>query len=126
MAARWAADNGEAIRDLDPEMPKGVINRAADNWRPLAAIAVAARGRWPARVSKAATKAQAATAVGDDTSEMEMVLADIRDTFDTDKAMTVLDLFGVPQIAITSAKLVKALITQTAARGPRWARPASR
>jgi Protein of unknown function (DUF3631) len=30
-AARWAADNSEAIRGAEPQMPEGVYNREADN-----------------------------------------------------------------------------------------------
>src|SRR5262249_6102365 len=38
-AARWAADNFDKLVDPDPAVP-GVLNdRAADNWRPLLAIA---------------------------------------------------------------------------------------
>src|SRR5215470_13406241 len=36
-AARWAADNAERIGDADPDIPEGVFNREADNWRPLLA-----------------------------------------------------------------------------------------
>ncbi|MBM3566047.1 MAG: DUF3631 domain-containing protein, partial [Alphaproteobacteria bacterium] len=50
MAARWALDNFEAIRAADPVMPDGIINRAADNWRPILAIADVAGGEWPERM----------------------------------------------------------------------------
>jgi putative DNA primase/helicase len=46
--ARWAADVADRVRETDPDMPAGMFNRAADNWRPLLAIADvagAARGR---------------------------------------------------------------------------------
>jgi hypothetical protein len=111
MAARWAIDNAERIATIDPKMPKGVINREADNWRPLVAIAVTAGGRrWPVRVSKAATAAHAGTIEGDAASALEMLLVDIRDTFATDKAMKVRDMFGAEQIEIASAVLVKVLV----------------
>ena len=45
-------------------MPAGVFNRAADNWRPLLAIADAAGGEWPAARAEpcnAAGQAQPAT-----------------------------------------------------------------
>ena len=102
MTARWAQDNAERVAATDPEMPKGVINREADNWRPLAAIAAVAGGRWPARLAKAATAAHAA-AEGDAASTLEMLLADIRDAFATDEATKVRDMFGAEQIEITSA-----------------------
>ncbi len=38
-AARWASDNGGALRDADPAVPAALNDRAADNWRPLLAIA---------------------------------------------------------------------------------------
>ena len=43
-AARWTADNAERVAAIDPEMPATIINREADNWRPLVAIADAAAG----------------------------------------------------------------------------------
>ena len=58
-AARWAQDNAGEIAGADPEMPAGVHSRAADNWRPLFAIADAAGGEWPKRVRAAATQAAA-------------------------------------------------------------------
>jgi putative DNA primase/helicase len=51
--ARWAADNTERIRGADPEMPASVFNRAADNWRPLLAIADVVMGEWPLRARQA-------------------------------------------------------------------------
>jgi putative DNA primase/helicase len=38
-AARWTADNAEAIRKCDPAIPDAIFNRDADNWAPLLAIA---------------------------------------------------------------------------------------
>ncbi len=52
-AARWAMDNGNNMRGADPDIPSGVFNRAADNWRPLLAVADAAGGEWPARARRA-------------------------------------------------------------------------
>jgi Protein of unknown function (DUF3631)/CHC2 zinc finger len=79
-AARWANDNRERIRDADPEMPDGVFNRDADNWRPLLAIADAAGGHWPERARKAAIEGLQTEAEG---SRLEMLLADIRTIFET-------------------------------------------
>ena len=110
MAARWAADVGERVAATDPQMPKGVINREADNWRPLGAIAAVAKGRWPARLATAATAAHAGTVEGDAASALEILLADIRDAFATDKATKVTDMFGAEQIEIASAALVKVLV----------------
>jgi hypothetical protein len=38
-AARWAADNFDKLVDPDPRVPEALDDRAADNWRPLLAIA---------------------------------------------------------------------------------------
>jgi putative DNA primase/helicase len=48
-AARWANDNLETLRAMDPAMPPTITNRDADNWRPLLAIADAVGGKWLAR-----------------------------------------------------------------------------
>lgn len=53
-AARWVADHGEELKAADPEVPSQLNDRAADNWRPLFAIAAAAGGEWPDRAQKAA------------------------------------------------------------------------
>ncbi len=53
-AARWAADNLEALCGARPELPEGFTNRLADNWRPLLAIADQAGGDWPSRAREAA------------------------------------------------------------------------
>jgi putative DNA primase/helicase len=52
-AARWAADNIEALCDAEPEMPEGITNRRADNWRALFAIADRAGGDWSGVSGKA-------------------------------------------------------------------------
>jgi hypothetical protein len=38
-AARWAADHMLALESADPALPRALGDRAADNWRPLLAIA---------------------------------------------------------------------------------------
>ena len=68
------------LRDADPALPAGFFNRAADNWRPLFAIAEAAGGGWPERLEKAA-----GTLAPDDTDaegRSVRLLADIRTIFD--------------------------------------------
>jgi Protein of unknown function (DUF3631) len=105
-AVRWAQDNVGRVADSDPPMPAGVINREADNWRPLLAIAAIAGGRWPERVRKAATKAHAAVVAGDEASRLEILLGDIRDIFKEEG-----------KAEISSADLVKTLI---AIEGHSW------
>jgi Protein of unknown function (DUF3631) len=53
MCARWADDSVSIIRSHDPKMG-GLINRVADNWRPLFAIADAIESDWPSRAREAA------------------------------------------------------------------------
>jgi hypothetical protein len=79
-AARWAADNADRIRNADPDMPAGVFNRVADNWRSLLAIADAAGGEWPARARRA-LQCAGANATGDDQSVRVLLLTDIRTIF---------------------------------------------
>ena len=51
--ARWAMDNEAEFADAEPDMG-GLINRVADNWFPLFAIAEVIGGEWPARARQAA------------------------------------------------------------------------
>jgi putative DNA primase/helicase len=76
--ARWAQDHAARIGAADPAMPSGIYNREADNWRPLLAIADVAGGEWPKRVRDAAGRCHAAADV-DNRSQLETLLADIRD-----------------------------------------------
>jgi hypothetical protein len=77
--ARWAEDNFAAIEALrDPIMPPEAINRLADNWRPLFAIAQIIGGHWPDRLVEAfkqLTKQAPALDPG------HLLLADIRQVF---------------------------------------------
>jgi len=78
-AARWSADNIPALRDLDPSVPTDMDDRAADNWRPLLAIAeligenAASRARLIAR--------RLADPDGDIDEEGVAALADLRLSF---------------------------------------------
>src|SRR5262249_46023503 len=53
-AARWAADNFARLTDPDPAIPETLNDRAADNWRPLLAIADLAGDVWSRRARDAA------------------------------------------------------------------------
>jgi hypothetical protein len=86
--ARWAQDHGERVGAIDPPVPAGLYNRAADNWRPLLAIAEAVDGLWPERAYSAALKTVGGDA--DEASRLELLLGDIRDVFDELKVDTVL------------------------------------
>jgi hypothetical protein len=45
--ARWTGDSEREIGQCDPQMPQGVLNRRADKWRSLFALAEVAGGLWP-------------------------------------------------------------------------------
>jgi hypothetical protein len=89
-AARWAKDHADGVSEADPAMPDGVINRLADNWRPLLAIADMANGRWPKRARAAARRGYGAEM--EDGSLHELLLADIRDVFGERAQMPSADL----------------------------------
>jgi hypothetical protein len=79
-AARWAQDHVEELAAAEPDMPAGLRNRAADNWRPLLAIADAAGGAWPQQAG-----ASVRTLWGEADGEVstgEELLGDIRDIFE--------------------------------------------
>jgi putative DNA primase/helicase len=54
--ARAIADNFDALKRCDPQLPGTAFNRLADNWRPLFAIAEIAGGDWPKRCADAYAK----------------------------------------------------------------------
>jgi putative DNA primase/helicase len=81
MAARWGRDHAAALVEADPSMPAGIVNRTADNWRPLVAIADLAGGVWPEHARRAAVELTAGT---DDQGSIRVaLLADIRAAFTT-------------------------------------------
>ncbi len=51
--ARWTQDHASAIANADPDLPERVLNRLADKWRPLFAVAEVAGGHWPAKARAA-------------------------------------------------------------------------
>jgi putative DNA primase/helicase len=107
-SARWATDNANRIRGADPDIPDGVFNRAADNWRPMLAIADAAGCEWPARARRIIQRAGAA-AGGDEQSVRVNLLADIRAIF-TERGAD----------RLPSAELVEALVAIEGRPWPEW------
>jgi putative DNA primase/helicase len=78
-AARWAADNFSKLTDPEPDIPVALNDRAADNWRPLLAIADLAGGTWPRRAREAACLL---SGEGQDSTSVNVeLLADIRLAF---------------------------------------------
>ncbi len=95
-AARWAADNLDVLRMVEPEVPSWLAGRRADNWRHMLAIAELAGGTWPA-----AARSTAEVMVADDDNEVAgiLLLLDIRNYFEVHKTDRVssCDLAGVLQ-----------------------------
>jgi putative DNA primase/helicase len=79
LALRWANDHAADIREADPDVPEELNDRAADNWRPLLAIADQAGCDWSDRARHAA-KQLALVGADKDTIEV-LLLGDIRDIF---------------------------------------------
>ena len=99
---RWAEDNADAIGVVDPDVPPGIYNRAADNWRPLFQIADVAGGDWPQRARAAALSGAPDL---DEVSLLELLLGDIRNIFD---AMPD-DLLDPKAKRISSAEMIEKL-----------------
>lgn len=79
-AHRWATDNLQALRVARPQMPKGLNDRAADNWMSLLAIADCAGSDWPERARAAALKLSASEE-DEDMSPGELLLGDLAKIF---------------------------------------------
>src|SRR5262245_48466060 len=77
---QWAVDNIEHL-SREPEMPKELTNRLADNWRPLLAIADQVGGDWPA-MARAVAVSMVKTDLNEDDSPMVQLLAEIREIFE--------------------------------------------
>jgi Protein of unknown function (DUF3631) len=88
-AARWAADNFDKLVDPDSAVPEALNDRAADNWRPLLAIADLAGGEWPARARAAALTLSGESA--EDALGIEL-LKDVRLAFKDDDVIRSIDL----------------------------------
>jgi len=84
---RWAADNAVELSAADPEMPDGIVNRKANNWLPMLAIAEAVGGGWSDRVRQAAVALNSEG--GAESTEINL-LADIRAAFLEKPGVTVL------------------------------------
>jgi hypothetical protein len=77
---RWVIDHKTELARLDPDLPKELVNRTADNWRALFAIADVIGGAWPERVAEAARRLTGQNTHLD--SFAHQLLADTRATFD--------------------------------------------
>lgn len=105
-AARWAIDSHDRLRHAEPKMPDGLVNRGADNWRPLLAIADAAGGDWPDRAREAA---KALSAARSDESHATTLLADLKAVFGATKADR-----------LASTEIIAALVAMEDRPWPEW------
>jgi hypothetical protein len=80
-ALRWAADNVDALRKADPKTPSVLNDRAADNWRPLLAIADLAGMAWPDAARAAAEKLSGSVDEGENSAAIQL-LADLKTIFE--------------------------------------------
>src|SRR5262249_41058469 len=66
--ARFVADHAREIERGEPQIPKGLTNRAAEIWEPLLTLAELAGGQWPALAREASlgltTRAQEHSPIG--------------------------------------------------------------
>ncbi|MEE9290938.1 MAG: DUF3631 domain-containing protein [Alphaproteobacteria bacterium] len=109
-AARWAMDNQSALREADPNTPDALHDRAADNWRPLLAIADCVGMDWPGHARTIAQQLSTGDP-GEDSSVKTQLLADIR---------AIMDSRAIERIA--SADLVEALVSMEDRPWPEWKR----
>lgn len=77
---RWAIEVLQQAREARPQMPEGVVDRDADVWEPLLAVADLAGGDWPKR-ARAAAVALVADAKQNTPSLGIRLLADLRGVF---------------------------------------------
>jgi putative DNA primase/helicase len=80
-AARWVRDAQEQLRGADPHIPDALHDRAADNWRPLLAIADLAGGPWPARARTAVLRLSGEAVEEAGESPRTLLLGDLRTLF---------------------------------------------
>ena len=79
----WCAEHEPHITGAEPEMPKGIEDRAADCWEPLLAIADRACTDWPQRAREAAVYLTLKAADESLTKGVEL-LTHVRDAFGSD------------------------------------------
>ena len=84
MAARWAQDNLDTLRNLDASVPGQLHDRQADNWRALFNIADRIGGDWGAKARAAALAIEGAESECENASPTSPIrlLADCRTVFE--------------------------------------------
>lgn len=77
----WARGTLGQLQEADPDVPTELHDRAADNWRPLLAIADAIGGPWRAS-GRTAARLLSPTTNDEESSAGILLLADLRELFD--------------------------------------------
>ena len=86
-AARWVADHLEELRQADPDVPRALNDRQADNWRLMLAIADLVGGHWP---EQARTAALALSTADEDADTLGVqLLASVHAVFGSIKTETI-------------------------------------
>lgn len=78
--AAWALRHVDELSEADPEMPPGIIDRPADTWEPLLAVADQAGGEWPGHARRACVALNAVRADADPSIGVRL-LADVRELY---------------------------------------------
>lgn len=87
----WVAAHLDTIAEAWPDMPHGVVDRPAETWEPLLAVADAAGGHWPA-TARAACLEMLKVAQSNETSYGVRLLADLREVFGAAEVMSTADV----------------------------------
>lgn len=92
--ATWAATVGASVGAAWPELPEGVVDRRAEAWEPLIAIADAAGGDWPscARAAAVSFVTDVSLSMGVSASLGIRLLADLRQVFEERDSMATADI----------------------------------
>ena len=86
--AKWIEAHRDQLGDAEPEMPAGLVDRPADVWEALLAVADLAGGAWPTRARKAALELNKARVEADPSLGIAL-LRDVRAIFNgTDRLWT--------------------------------------
>ena len=79
--AAWGYHNVEALGSARPDLPIGLVNRSAEVWWALLAIADQVGGEWPTRAREAARLLSTGGDQHDESSDQVRLLSDIREAF---------------------------------------------
>jgi hypothetical protein len=90
--AGWAHDHVDSVRERQPELPASLVNRAAEVWWAILAIAEEIGGEWPRFARQAASALSTGGDAIDEIPEQTRLLADIRRAFNREQSVFTKDL----------------------------------